>query len=219
MIIGAGDLGMPIIHYLSERGHRLTVIEMDEKRCKEIADHSDAAIFQGSGTDPEVWKNIDADKMDTLLALTNDDEINIKACEVAKKRFGIPLVIARVRQPENKAKSKEAGADVAICPAEETRRLFLNALENLTAETLCEYTAENFKVIMVTIPPDGSIVGKSVDQVGISDNCKITSVLRNGTFVFPTESFVFKGGDKVLLLGSFELVEKAAEKLRNIEIT
>jgi hypothetical protein len=37
--------------------------------------------------------------------------------------------------------------------------------------------------------------------------------------VFPTESFVFKGGDKVLLLGSFELVEKAAEKLRNIEIT
>jgi trk system potassium uptake protein TrkA len=219
MIIGAGDLGMPIIHYLSERGHRLTVIEMDEKGCKEIADHSDAAIFQGIGTDPEIWKNIEADKMDTLLALTNDDEINIKACEVAKKRFGIPLVIARVRQPENKAKSKEAGADVAICPAEETRRLFLNALENLTAETLCEYTAENFKVIMVTIPPDGSIVGKSVDQVGSSDNCKITNVLRNGTFVFPTESFVLKGGDKVLLLGSFELVEKAAEKLRTIEIT
>jgi trk system potassium uptake protein TrkA len=219
MIIGAGDLGMPIIHYLSERGHQLTVIEMDENRCKEIANHSDAAIFQGSGADPEIWKNIEADKMDTLLALTNDDEINIKACEVAKKRLGIPLVIARVRQPENKAKSKEAGADVTICPAEETRRLFLNALENLTAETLCEYTAENFKVIMVTIPPDGSIIGKSVDQVGISGNCKITSVLRNGTFVFPTESFVFKGGDKVLLLGSFELVEKAAEKLRNIEIT
>ena len=219
MIIGAGDIGMPIIHDLSERDHILTVIDMDDKRCKEIANHSDATIFQGNGTDLEIWKNIEADKIDALLTLTNDDEANIRVCEIAKKRFGIPLVIARVRQPENKAKSNEAGADVAICPAEETRRLFLNALEGLKAETLCEYTTENFRVTMVTVPPDGGIIGKAVDQLDIPDNCKVVSVLRNGTFVFPTESFVFKGEDRILLLGSSELVGKASEKLRNVEIT
>ena len=218
MIIGAGDIGMPIIHYLSERGHILAVIEMDEKQCKQIANHSDAAIFQGSGTDIEIWKNIEADKVDILMALTNNDETNIGACEIAKKRYGIPSVIARARQPENKPKLKEAGADIIICPAEETRRTFLNAFEGFTVETLCDYTSENFKVIMVAVPPNGSIIGKSMKEADLSENCKITSVLHNGAFEFPSESFVFKGGDRILLTGSTDSVEKTVEKLRNVEI-
>lgn len=219
MIIGAGDVGMPIIHYLSARGYLLSVIEKSEKICKRVANRADAAIFQGNGDDLEVWKNMEADKMDVLMALTNDDGTNMRACDIAKKRYGIPFVIARVRQPENLAKMKDAGADVAICPADEVRRLFLNALEKPAAETLCQYAAESFEVMMVTIPPDGSVIGKSVDQVGISDNCRISSVLRNGGIVFPTETFVFKGGDKVLLLGTVEQVEKTVDKLRNVEIT
>jgi len=219
MIIGAGDIGMPIIHYLSKRGHLLTVIEMDEKRCKEIAEHSDAAIFCGRGTDPEIWKSAETDKMDALLALTNDDEVNMEVCKIAKKQFGTPFVIARAHQPENIVKMKQLGADVAICPARETRCLFLNALESLTAEVLYEDTTANFRIVKVTIPPNGSIIGKTVDQLGISENCRIIGVFRNGALVFPTRSFVFKGGDRVLLSGSLEFVEKIVEKLRNVEVT
>jgi trk system potassium uptake protein TrkA len=219
MIIGAGDIGMPLIHYLSERGHILAVIETSEKRCKYIANHADAAIFQGNGADPEIWKNVEAEKMDVLFAVTNKDDVNIKACEIAKKRFGIPTVIARAHQPENKTKLKDAGADVTICPAEETRRMFLNAFEGFTAETLCESVAEKFKVVIVTIPPNGSFIGKGAEQLDLSDNCKVTSVIRNGSFEFPSPSFVFKGGDRALLVGSIEPVEKAAEKLRTVEIT
>lgn len=219
MIVGAGGIGMPIIHYLSERGHLLTVIEMDEKRCKEIADHSDAAIFQGSGINTEIWKSVEADKMDALLALTNIDEVNVEVCELAKKQFGIPFVVARVHQPENLAKMKESGADITICPAQETRRLFLNALESLTAETLFEDTTANFKIVKVTIPPNGSIIGKTVDQVGTAENYRIISVFRNGALVFPTKSLMFKGGDRVLLSGSLGSIEKIVEKFRMVEST
>jgi len=219
MIIGAGDIGMPIIHYLSERDHPLTVIESDEKKCREIVNHSDAALFNGSGTDPEIWKNAEADKMDALLALTNNDEINIKVCQIAKSQFGIPFVIARAHQPENMVKMKEFGADIVICPSQEARRLFLNALESLTAETLYEDTTTNFKIVKVTIPPNGSIIGKTVDHLYVSENCRILSIFRNGELVYPTTSFVFKGGDRVLLSGSLEFVEKIVEKLRNVEVT
>lgn len=219
MIIGAGDIGMPIIHYLSERDHILTVIESDEKKCKEIANHSDAALFNGGGTDLEIWKNVEADKMDALLALTNNDEINIKVCQIAKSQFGIPFVIARAHQPENMVKMKEFGADIVICPSQEARRLFLNALESLTAETLYEDTTANFKIVKVTIPPNGSIIGKTVDHLYVSENCRILSIFRNGELVYPTKSFVFKGGDRVLLSGSLEFVEKIVEKLRNVEVT
>jgi trk system potassium uptake protein TrkA len=219
MVIGAGHIGMPIIHHLSERGHLLTVIDIDEKKCKEITDHSDAALFNGSGTDPEIWKSAEAEKMDALFALTNDDEANMKICQIAKIQFGIPFVIARAHQPENIEKMKEAGADVAICPSQETRRLFLNALESLTAEILYENTTANFRIVKVTIPPNGSIIGKTIDQLGIPEECRIISIFRNAEIFYPTKSFMFKGGDRILLSGSLEFVEEIVELLRNVEVT
>lgn len=219
MIVGAGDIGMTIIQYLSERGHLLTVIEKDEKRCKHIVDHADAAIFQGCGDEKEIWKNLEADRMDALMALTNNDKTNITVCEMAKRDFGIPFVIARAHQPESLVLMKEAGADIAICPSIETRRLFLNAIESRIVETLYEQVTIGFKLVMVTLPQNGAVIGKTRDNLDVSEKLRIASVFRNGTFVFPSESFVFKGGDRVLLLGSSDSVEKAAEKLREAEIT
>jgi len=219
MIIGAGDIGMSIIHYLSERGHLLTVIEKEEKRCKHIVNHADAAIFQGSGEEKEIWKNLEADKMDALMALTNNDKTNIAVCKMSKRDFGIPFVIARAHQPDSLVSMKEAGADIAICPSIETRRLFLNAIESREVETLYEQATIGFKLVTVTLPQNGAVIGKTRDKLDVSEKLRIASVFRNGTFIFPSESFVFKGGDRVLLLGSSDSVEKAAEKLREAEIT
>jgi trk system potassium uptake protein len=219
MIVGAGDIGLPLIHYLSERGHLLTVIEKDEAACKHIVDHADAAIFQGSGGEKEIWKNLEADKMDALMALTNNDETNIAVCEIAKRDFGIPFVIARAHQPESIDLMKAAGADIAICPSIETRRLFLNAIESRTVETLYEKANVGFKIVSVIIPQNGVVIGKNRDKLDEPEKLMIASIFRNTAFVFPSESFVFKGGDRVLLLGESETVEKTAEKLREAEIT
>ena len=219
MIIGAGNVGMPIIRYLSERGHLLTVIEVDEKRCRLICNDSDAAIFFGNGADLEIWKNTEASTIDVLMTLTNNDETNVRACEIAKRQYGIPFVIARVHEPENIDNVKKAGADIAICPAQEVRRLFINALESLTVETLYEHATTNFRIVKVTIPLNGSIIGKTPDFLGISENCRIINIFRNGNLQFPTKSFIFKGGDKVILSGSEETVKEIVERLRKVEIT
>lgn len=219
IIVGAGDVGMPIIHYLAERGHVLAVFEKDEKRCKHVADHSDAAIFSCSGDLQDVWDNAEAEKVDLLMALTNDDEVNAEVSRIAKRNYGIPFVIARAHQPENIDKIKDAGADIAICPSQEMVRLFLNALESRNIETLYENQRISFKIVMVSIPSNASVIGKNLEQVGVTDRCEISNVLRNGSFLFPDESFMFKGGDKAVVTGSIENVEKIAEKLRNIEVT
>jgi trk system potassium uptake protein TrkA len=218
-LIGAGDVGMPIIHHLSEKGHLLTVIESDEEKCREISRHSDAAIFNGSGADLEIWRDVEAEKMDALLALTNDDEINMAACQTAKKEFGIPLVIARAHQPENIEKIREAGADIVICPSQETRRLFLNALESPEFETIYENMVMGFKIVRVTIPLNGSVVGRTIEQLNIPRECRIISIFRGDRLMYPDESLVLKGRDSVMLCGSAEDVEETAEKLRGVEVT
>jgi len=219
MIIGAGDIGFPLIDYFSEKGHLITVIERDEERCKNIADNADAAIFKGNGDDQELWKNLEADKMDALMTLTNDDKTNFAVCRIAKENYGIPLVIARVNQPQNLSVMKGAGADIAICPSIETRPLFLNAIENENVETLYERAESGFKLVMVAIPQNGQVVGKTIEMINHSGKVQVASVLRNGTYIFPSESLIFRGNDKVLLLGSSMDVGKAAEKFGRVEIT
>ena len=210
---------MPIIHYLAERGHVLAVFEKDEERCKHIANHADAAIFCASGDFQEIWKNAEADKADLLMALTNDDEVNAEVSRIAKRDYGIPFVIARAHQPENIDKIKEAGADVAICPSQETLRVFLNALESRAIETLYESQRAKFKIAMVTVPSNGTAIGKNLEQTGISEECQVTNILRNGSFLTPDASFILKSGDKVVVTGALDNVEKLVEKLRNVEIT
>jgi trk system potassium uptake protein len=219
IIIGAGDIGMPIIHYLAERGHMLSVFEVKEERCKHIASHSDAAIFCCSGDVKDVWKNAEAEKADLLMALTNDDSVNAEVSRIAKRDYGIPFVIARAHQPESIEKIKEAGADIVICPSQETFRVFLNALESRAVETLYESQRSKFKIAIVAVPSNGTAIGKNLDQVCVAGRCEVADVLRNGSFLFPDKSFVFKGGDKVVVTGSIENVEKIVEKLRNVEIT
>jgi len=219
IIIGAGDIGMPIIHYLAERGHVLAVFEKDEERCKHIANHADAAIFCASGDFQEIWKNAEAEKADLLMALTNDDEVNAEVSRIAKRDYGIPFVVARAHQPENIDKIKEAGADIAICPSQETLRVFLNAIESRAIETLYESQRAKFKIAMVTVPSNGTAIGKNLDQTGISAKCQVANILRNGSFLTPDASFIFKSGDKVVVTGSLDSVERMVEKLRNVEIT
>jgi trk system potassium uptake protein TrkA len=219
IIIGAGDIGMPIIRYLAERGHVLTVFEKDEERCKHVANNSDAAIFCASGDLQEIWKKAEAEKADLLMALTNDDEVNADVSRIAKRDYGIPFVIARAHQPENIDKIKEAGADIAICPAQETLRVFLNALESRSVETLYESPRLKFKIAIVTVPSNGTAIGKNPSQIGVSRNCEVANVVREGSFLFPDESFVFKNGDKAFVIGAIDKVEKIVENLRNVEIT
>jgi trk system potassium uptake protein TrkA len=219
MVIGTGDIGMPIVHYLSETGNIVTVIEKDEKRCKHIADHADAAIFRGSGTNLRIWKSAEAEKADALFAVTNMDDVNARVCEIAKKQFGIPFVVARAHQPESIDKIREAGADVVICPSLETKRLFLNALESRSVETLFEKDSIGYKLAVVTVPSNGTMIGKTVRQLHLPENVRIATVFRNSGFEFPPQSFMFKGGDHVLLMGSKEETVKAADKLRQVEVT
>ena len=219
IIVGAGDIGMPVIRYLSKMGHALTVFEKDEERCKQVANHADAAIFCASGDIQQVWKAAEAEKVDLLMALTNDDEVNAEVSRIAKKEYGIPFVIARAHQPDNIDAIKEAGADIAICPSHETLRAFLNALESRVVETLYENQRLKFKVVIVNVPSNGAIIGQNLDQIGVSANCEVSNVLRNSSILSLDESFVFKGGDKVVITGLIDSVEKLVAKLRNVEMT
>ena len=96
VIIGAGDVGLYIATLLSKQKHNVTLIDKNGAKLEEISWQMDVAIQQGSGTDWQLLDSLLEMQPDLFLALTDQDEVNLAACSMAK-HLGYPRTIARVK--------------------------------------------------------------------------------------------------------------------------
>jgi len=99
LILGLGGVGYYLAKRLTHEGYAITVIESENKRIREADGILDARLIKGNALSIECWREANAEKMDYLIAVTNNDAINMMASMIAH-RFGIPLKIARVRSLE-----------------------------------------------------------------------------------------------------------------------
>ena len=93
---GASNVGKSIIGYLSLGNNDIVVVDEDSAKLDEIAKEYDVQPFLGSISHPDVQESIGMKNMDMLIAVTDSDEINMIACQVAYTLFNVPKKIARV---------------------------------------------------------------------------------------------------------------------------
>ncbi|MBW2412124.1 MAG: NAD-binding protein, partial [Deltaproteobacteria bacterium] len=99
LILGLGGVGFYLAKRLVHEGYAITAIESDIGMIRQADGALDARLIQGNAMSIEGWREAAAEKMDYLIAVTNNDAVNMMACMIAD-RFGIPLKIARVRSTE-----------------------------------------------------------------------------------------------------------------------
>ena len=99
LILGLGGIGYYLAKRLVHEGYAITTIESDRGVIRQADGVLDARLIQGNAMSIECWREADASKMDYLIAVTNNDAVNMMACLIAD-RFGIPRKIARVRSLE-----------------------------------------------------------------------------------------------------------------------
>ena len=97
IIIGAGQVGSTLAENLAREYHDITLIDLDEARLQFIQDHHDIRTVTGTGCHPDILLSAGIEDADMLVSVTNSDEINIVACQVAHSIFNTPKKIARVR--------------------------------------------------------------------------------------------------------------------------
>ncbi len=99
LILGLGGMGYYLAKRLVHEGYAITVIESDGALIRHADGNIDARLIQGNAMGIECWREVGAEKMDYLIAVTNNDAVNMMSCQIAH-RFGIPRKIARVRSTE-----------------------------------------------------------------------------------------------------------------------
>ena len=100
IILGAGQVGSTVAENLATEANDITVVDTDGERLRTLQDQLDIRAVAGNGAHPEILQRAGAEDADMLLAVTNSDEVNMLACQVASTLFQTPTKIARVRSAE-----------------------------------------------------------------------------------------------------------------------
>lgn len=103
VIVGAGQVGLHIMERLSGEGYDVILIDESEAMLAKSREIANVATIVGNGCNPEIYSEIKLNKKDVFLAVTDSDETNLVACNIAQT-FGCRTKIARVRQPFYRSK-------------------------------------------------------------------------------------------------------------------
>ncbi|HUZ89758.1 MAG TPA: TrkA family potassium uptake protein [Candidatus Acidoferrales bacterium] len=130
IVVGGGKVGYYLSRDLLERGHEVTLVEKDGSRAEWLESQLGSIVMRGDGDELAFLSTTGIERADAVLAVTGDDEDNLVALQLAKKRFNVPLTIARVNNPANVEIFKTLGVDQAVSATE----VLLGALENPISE-------------------------------------------------------------------------------------
>jgi len=116
IIIGCGTLGSTLANRLSNAGHSLVVIDQLEESFKNLGDEYSGFIIHGDANEFFIISQAKVDKADVVLALTDDDNLNIMLSQICTKIYDVPKVVARVNNPNSSSVFSKLGIET-ICPA------------------------------------------------------------------------------------------------------
>jgi trk system potassium uptake protein TrkA len=115
-IVGCGSLGVHLAKTLSENGGEVLVIDRDKKSFKKLGQNFGGMTIEGDATDLEFISELNIKNAAALVAVTEEDNINLMVCQIAKGLYGLK-VIARLYNSERESVYKEFGIET-ICPEE-----------------------------------------------------------------------------------------------------
>jgi trk system potassium uptake protein len=99
LIMGCGRVGARLASLLDEDGHEVTVLDNDTYSFRRLPPSFSGTALFGNGIDEEALKKAGIEDADIFVALTQGDNRNVMACQVAKLVFKVPRVVCRIYDP------------------------------------------------------------------------------------------------------------------------
>lgn len=207
LVIGLGSMGTYLVRRLTHEGHHVTAIEGDAKILAEADATLDARLILGDAADFDCWRRIDAAKMDYMIAVTNDDALNILAAQIAD-RFGIRQKIARIRSVEVWAKNAPLTAadlkiDLVIRPGELAAREVSRLLKMQDGSGAVAVGDGELRVVNATIGSESLLANVSLSQLADAYEdlpFRVVCVERDIVTHIPGGDFEIRPGDRVHLI-------------------
>lgn len=225
IILGAGQVGGTLAENLSNEQNDITVVDTDSQRLRELQDSIDIKTITGVGSYPQVLRSAGADDADMLIAVTNSDETNMVACQVAYTLFRTPTKISRIRsnaylKQKELFKSDAFPIDVLISPEQVVTNYIKRLLEYPGTLQVLDFADEKVQLVAVKAHHGGLLVGQELRKLREhmpSADTKVAAIYRRGQAILPTADTIIEVDDEVFFIAAKNHIKKVMSELRREE--
>tara|TARA_A100001015_G_scaffold90887_1_gene101231 strand:- start:431 stop:1813 length:1383 start_codon:yes stop_codon:yes gene_type:complete len=228
IIIGAGQVGSTLAENLAREYHDITLIDLDETRLQFIQDHHDIRTVTGTGCHPDILLAAGIEDADMLVSVTNSDEINIVACQVAHSIFDTPKKIARIRARNYFNKDykdllfsdSNMPVDVLIAPEQAVTDYVRKLVEQPGALQVLDFADGVIRMIGMRATKNSPLVDQKLktlkEHVPRAD-ARVAAIYRRNKAIVPSGETIIEDGDEVFFIAAKKNIKKVMSELRKAE--
>lgn len=233
IILGAGQVGATAARNLArEQSNEVTVVDVNAELLRDLQDRLDIRTVEGYGSHPSVLARAGGDDADMLIALTNSDETNMVACQIAYTLFHTPTKIARIRSADYADHSKLFGVkalpiDVLISPEELVTDYIARLIQYPGAFQVLEFAEGRVRLVGVRARKGGLLVGeelKALREHVPNTDARVAAIYRRTgrpdgerEILVPDGETIIREGDEVFFLAARKDIRVVMSELRKLE--
>ena len=222
ILLGAGSVGVSVAESLAHEKNDIVVVDKNGKRLRELQDRMDVATVCGHASHPTILRKAGAEDADMIIAVTDNDEINMMACQLAYTLFRTPTKICRVRSnaylSQHQLFSKEnIPVDFPISPEILVTTYIERLLEHPGALQVVDFADDKARLVAVRAFYGGPIVGQALNQIpkhmpGIET--RVAAIYRRDRSIIPEGDTVIEVDDEVFFIAATEHISSMMIELR-----
>ncbi len=213
LIVGGGNIGFNLAKNIEEsfESARIKIIEKDKSRAELIANElNNTIVINGNGLDEDVLAEANLDEIETVLALTNDDEDNLMVSVLVEKFSKNKRTMSLINKTNYSLLQNSLKIDDLIDPRMNTVSSILKHVHKGTIETAYTILNGEYEVIEAEIIETSELINKELQNADLPDEIRIGAILRDDKIIIPRSDFIFQKKDIVVFLSnrnSLPLVE------------
>jgi len=225
IILGAGQVGTGMAYSLSQEENDITVVDTDAERLRELQEKLDIRTVLGHAAHPQTLIRAGIQDADLLIALTNSDETNMVACQVAYSLFNTPTKVARVRAADYLAHPElfdreHTPIDVLISPEALVTDHLQRLIEYPGALQVLDFADGRAQLVATRAFHDGPLVGRELkslrEKLPDGVDTRVAAIFRNDEAIIPQGDTIIEVDDIVFFLAATRDIPVVMRELRRM---
>jgi len=222
IILGAGQVGSSVAANLVNEDNDITLVDINPSALQSISERFDLRTITGVASHPSILEKAGAKDAEMILAVTNCDEINMIACQVAYTLFHTPTKIARIREIEylknHPLFAQEAlPVDVLISPDRLVTEQIQKLIKHPGALQVLDFADGKAQMVVIKASYSGVLEGLSLRELKekLKDiEYKIAIIYSSGKPIIPNADTIIKTNDEIFFVSSQKSMNKLLQQIR-----
>jgi trk system potassium uptake protein len=209
IVVGCGDVGAQLASLLSIEGHDVAIIDKNPDAFKRLGTAFNGVTVTGYGFDEDILREAGIDQCEAFAAVTNQDNANMMACEMASKIYKVPHVVARLYNAERETDLLQLGLDFICATTMVARSVMEKLVSGHGRHLIVRKDVEMFEFVA-----SQAVHNRKMKDLQIHNEFRICLVTRDGTSFIPWRESVLNERDTILAVVKDEAHAKIRKYIR-----